>query len=67
MIKIDFTIEKDSLSFTDAIVLPDDHDMTDAEIEAMKQARFDAWYAIVTAPSEDEPVEEPVEEPVSEI
>ena len=56
--KIDFTIEKDGLSFTDAIVLPDDHGMTDAEIEAMKQARFDAWYAIVTAPVDDEPVVE---------
>lgn len=58
MIKIDFTIEKDGLTFADAIVLPDDHGLTDAQIEAMKQARFDAWYAVVTAPS-DEPVKEP--------
>ena len=57
MIKIDFTIEKDGLIFSDAIVLPDDHGLSDAEIEAMKQARFDAWHAVVTAPSEEEPVE----------
>lgn len=51
--KIDFTITQGEFTFTDAIVLPDDHGMTDAEIEAMKQARFDAWYAIVTAPQEE--------------
>ena len=28
------------------------HGHSDAEIEAMKQARFDAWYAIVTTPVE---------------
>lgn len=58
MIKIDFTIEKDGMTFSDAIVLPDDHGLSDADIEAMKQARFDAWYAIVTAPIEDEPAAE---------
>lgn len=50
--KIDFEISKDGYVFRDALHLPDDHTYTDAEIEAMKQARFDAWYAIVTAPEE---------------
>lgn len=52
--KFDFEVSKDGLVFRDAIYLPDDHGMSDAEIEAMKQARFDAWYAVVTAPSPDE-------------
>lgn len=50
MVKIDFQISKDGYIYRDAIVLPNDHGLTNAEIEAMKQARFDAWYQIVTAP-----------------
>lgn len=52
--KIDFEIKKDNWVFRDAITLPDDHQYTDAQIEAMKQARFAAWYEIVKNP----PVEE---------
>jgi hypothetical protein len=48
--KIDFTIN----GFSDALILPDDHEFTDDEIADMKQARYDKWYAIVTAPSEEE-------------
>jgi len=51
---MDFEITKDGYTFRDAIILPPDSNYTEEEIEAMKQARFDAWYAIVTAPSEDE-------------
>lgn len=54
MIKIDFEVSKDGQVFRDAIHLPEDHTLTDAEIEAMKQARFDAWYAIITTPEESE-------------
>lgn len=43
--KIDFEIG----NFRDALHLPDDHKFTSAEIEAMKQARYDAWYAIITS------------------
>ena len=57
MITIQFEMTQDDKVFRDAIVLPDDHGMLDAEIEAMKQARFDAWYAVVTAPSPEEPQE----------
>ena len=47
---INFEISQDGYTLKDAIVLPDNHTLTDAEIEAMKQKRFDDWYAIVTAP-----------------
>ena len=52
MIKIDF--EKTStdglMVYRDALYLPEDHTFTDAEIEAMKQERFDRWYQIVMNP-----------------
>ena len=41
--------------FRDALNLPDNHGFSDAELEAMKQQRFDNWVAVVEAP----PVEEP--------
>ena len=47
---INFEISQDGYTLKDAIVLTDNHNLTDAEIEAMKQKRFDDWYAIVTAP-----------------
>ena len=51
---IEFEITKDEYTFRDAIVLQDGENLTDKQIEEMKQARFDAWYAIVTAPQEKE-------------
>ena len=50
--KIDFTMSNDKYSFSDALHLPDNHTFTDAEIEAMKQQRFDNWLAIITGPVE---------------
>ena len=58
MIKIDFEFDSQHGVFRDALHLPDDHGMTEAEIQAMKQQRFDNWIAIVTAP----PVELPPEQ-----
>lgn len=58
MVSIDFEITKDGYTFRDAIVLPDDHGLSEEQIEAMKQKRFDDWYAIVTAPQEEETTEE---------
>jgi hypothetical protein len=52
MIKINFELNRDGYSFKDAIVLPVGHGFTDAQIEEMKQKRFDDWYAIVTTPAE---------------
>lgn len=53
MIKIDFEFDSPHGVFRDALHLPDDHTFTDAEIEAMKQQRYDNWWAIVTAPPAD--------------
>jgi hypothetical protein len=56
MIKIDFEIN----GFRDALYLADDHNLSDAEIDAMKQARYDKWDAYVKNPPVvvDAPVEE---------
>ena len=63
MIKIDFEFNSDYGVFRDALHLPDDHGLSDAEISAMKQQRFDNWIAIINAvPTEEIPTEEiPVE------
>jgi hypothetical protein len=60
MIKINFTIK----GFSDALNLPDDHDFTDAEIEAMKQSRYDNWRDFIDNPPPV--VEEIVDVPVGE-
>jgi hypothetical protein len=44
--RVEFTIG----NFSDTLILPDDVEYTDAEIEAMKQQRYDAWWAIVSDP-----------------
>ena len=56
MIQITFTIN----GFTDALHLADDHGLSDVEIEAMKQARYDKWDDFIKNPPAvvDEPVEE---------
>lgn len=46
----------------DAIVLLEGVTMTDEEIEAMKQTRFDNWVNIITTPVENPNPEEPVVE-----
>ncbi len=50
MIKIDFEKTDGVNNFRDALWLEDDHTFTEVEIEAMKQARFDNWIAIINAP-----------------
>jgi hypothetical protein len=62
MVSIDFEIVKDNMTFKDAIVLPVGHGFTDAQIEELKQKRFNDWYAIVTTPQLEEIVEEQTEE-----
>jgi hypothetical protein len=49
--------------YHDALILSDDHAFTDAEIEAMKQARYNTWYSIVSNPAlaEAQVHEEPTE------
>jgi hypothetical protein len=55
MVKIDFEFDSPYGVFRDALHLPDDHGMTDDEIQAMKQQRLDNWLAIVNAPAEETP------------
>ena len=72
MISIDFEFDSEHGVYRDAIVLPDDHTHTDAEIDAMKQQRFENWKAHIIAASEvteeeiiaaQEQIEEQTEEP----
>lgn len=59
MTKIDFEFDSKYGVFRDALHLPDDHGLSDAEIDALKQQRFDNWLAIVSPPpAEDPPVQE---------
>jgi hypothetical protein len=41
--------------FRDALNLPDGHGLSEAEVKAMKQQRFDNWVAVVEAPPAEEP------------
>jgi len=50
MISIYFEFDSPYGKYADAIVLLDGQTMTDAEIEAMKQARYDKWHEYVTNP-----------------
>ena len=51
MIKIDFEITENGLSFRDALHLSDDHGLTEAEIQAMQMERFNNWKAFIEASS----------------
>lgn len=57
--KIPFSISKHGHTLHDTIVLPDDHKLTQKQIDALKQARFDAWYLLITTPVENPNPEEP--------
>lgn len=57
--KIDFQFDTQYGRFCDALHLPDDHTLTDEEIEAMKQQRLTNWIAVIEAPPAEEP---PLEE-----
>jgi hypothetical protein len=54
MVTIDFEFDSPYGKYADAIVLLDGQTMTDAEIEAMKQARYDTWLAAITSPPTEE-------------
>jgi len=60
MVKIDFEFDSQFGVFRDALHLPEDHGLSEAEIQALKQQRFDNWLAIVNPP----PVESPPEQGV---
>jgi hypothetical protein len=60
MIKIDFEFETPHGKFADALYLAEDHNLTDDEIQSMKEQRRDNWIAIVTSPPQ-EPILETIE------
>jgi hypothetical protein len=61
--KIDFTITQNGYTYSDALFVEDE---TPEQIEAMKQARFDNWYKIITTPVDPNYVEEVSEEVIEE-
>jgi hypothetical protein len=52
--KIDFEFTTPYGVFRDALYLDDDHQLTEAEINALKQERLDAWLYAVENPPEPE-------------
>lgn len=59
--KIDFEFQTPHGLFRDALHLPEDHRLSDAQIEAMKQKRVDNWIAVVTALPVEEPTQDYIE------
>jgi hypothetical protein len=62
--KLDFTITQNGYTYSDALFVEDE---TPEQIEAMKQARFDNWYKIITTPVDPNYVEEVTEEVLEEL
>jgi len=53
--KIDFSFDTQYGKFADAIVLPDNHNLSDEAIEVLKQERLNNWIAVVTyVPTKEE-------------
>ncbi len=52
--KIDFEFETKYGIFRDALHLPDNHTLTESDIDLLKKQRLDTWIAILEAPSEPE-------------
>lgn len=49
--KIDFELPSAYGPYRDALYLPDDHTLSDDDIEALKQERLNNWLAILAAPA----------------
>ena len=67
MIRITFERTMNGYTLRDALVLPENHNLTEEEIEAMKQQRFDNWYTIITTPVENPNPEPPPQDIPSDI
>lgn len=52
--KIDFEFTTQHGVFRDALYLDDDHQLSEVEINALKQARLDNWLYVVENPPEPE-------------
>lgn len=59
MISIPFQMNTQYGMYSDALVLPDDHTLTDVDIEAIKAQRVTNWIIAITTPA-PEFVEEPI-------
>lgn len=57
MIKIDFERDTRHGMYRDAITLPDDHGLSQADIDAMMQERVDNWVAYMDNPPPPPPPE----------
>jgi hypothetical protein len=55
MVAIVFEFDTPYGVFRDALHLPDDHGLSDTELDTMKQQRLDNWIAFVTSPPTEEP------------
>ena len=60
--KIDFEFTTAYGKFSDALHLPDDHDLSEAELNIMKQERLNNWISAITAPQAEFIVEPTSEE-----
>lgn len=52
MVKIEFELGEEPNLFKDAIVLTDNHSLTEADIEELKKSRYNNWLAVITAAEE---------------
>lgn len=52
MARIEFEFDSEFGVYRDAIVLPDNHGLSKAKIEEIKQTRFENWKAHIIAASE---------------
>ena len=59
MIVIDFNRGNDPYILYDALVLPDDHNLTEEEIEQMKQDRYTTWMDLLN--QINEPISTPLD------
>ena len=66
--KIDFEFITKYGVFRDALHLPDDHGLTDDQINVLKSQRLSNWIAVIETPSIETPMDAPIEEqpPVEE-
>ena len=58
MININFEMTKNGFTLKDALVLPDDHGLSEKQIQAMKQVRVDNWYAALSLVADDTNLQE---------
>lgn len=53
--QIQFTFETEHGVFSDVLLLPDDHALTDSDIDAMKQQRLTNWLQVIDDANNDIP------------